>query len=192
MARALLIIDVQNDFCEGGALAVLGGARVAKMITGYLETAKYDLVVASRDWHDADTTNSGHFAEVGSAPNFSTTWPIHCVADTEGASYHPNLSIARIDVDIYKGQGENGYSIFEGVTSAGQSFTELLSDNSITEVDLVGIATDHCVLASATDSKKHGLKVRVISSLTAGVSPVSTEWAIDQMIDQGIEVTASA
>jgi nicotinamidase/pyrazinamidase len=192
MARALLVIDVQNDFCEGGALAVEGGAQVARKISSYLETANYDLVVASRDWHDADSTNSGHFAEAGSEPNYTTTWPVHCVADTEGANYHPNLFTAKIDVDIYKGQGQNGYSIFEGVTKQGQSFADLLDSKAITEVDVVGIATDHCVLASATDSKKHGLTVRVISSLTAGVSAESTEKAIDQMIDDGIEVLASA
>jgi nicotinamidase/pyrazinamidase len=191
MARALLVIDVQNDFCEGGALAVAGGAQVAGKISSYLQTSKYDLVVASRDWHDADNTNSGHFAEAGSEPNYTTTWPVHCVAETEGAKYHPNLSTANIDVHIYKGQGQNGYSIFEGVTESGQSFTDLLAEKSITEVDVVGIATDHCVFASARDSKKHGLKVRVISSLTAGVSAEGTEKAIDQMIDDGIEVIAS-
>ena len=191
MSRALLVIDVQNDFCEGGALAVQGGAAVASKISSFLETANYDLVVASRDWHDADGTNSGHFAAAGSEPNFKTTWPVHCVADTDGAKYHPNLSTDKIDVDIYKGQGQNGYSIFEGITKAGQSFSELLATHSIDEVDVVGIATDHCVLASATDAKKHGLKVRVISSLTAGVSSESTEAAIDRMIDEGIEVLAS-
>jgi nicotinamidase/pyrazinamidase len=113
------------------------------------------------------------------------------VANTDGAKYHPNLSTNKIDVDIYKGQGQNGYSIFEGVTDKGQSFSELLATHSIEEVDVVGIATDHCVLASATDAKKHGLKVRVISSLTAGVSSESTEAAIDRMIDEGIEVLAS-
>jgi nicotinamidase/pyrazinamidase len=191
MARALLVIDVQNDFCEGGALAVAGGAQVASKISSYLETAHYDLVVASRDWHDAQGTNSGHFAEAGSDPNYTTTWPVHCVADTEGAKYHPNLSTDKINVDIYKGQGQNGYSIFEGVTEAGQSFSELLATHLIDAVDVVGIATDHCVLASATDAQKHGLKVRVISSLTAGVSAEGTEAAIDRMIDDGIEVLAS-
>jgi nicotinamidase/pyrazinamidase len=191
MARALLVIDVQNDFCEGGALAVAGGAQVASKISSYLKTAHYDLVVASRDWHDAQGTNSGHFAEAGSDPNYTTTWPVHCVADTEGAKYHPNLSTDKINVDIYKGQGQNGYSIFEGVTEAGQSFSELLATHSIDAVDVVGIATDHCVLASATDAKKHGLRVRVISSLTAGVSAEGTEAAIDRMIDDGIEVLAS-
>ena len=191
MAKALLVIDVQNDFCEGGALAVAGGAAVAGKISKFLEESSYDLVVASRDWHDADSTNSGHFAEAGTEPNYTTTWPVHCVADTPGASYHPNLETKKIDVDIYKGQGQNGYSIFEGVTEIGQSFTQLLKDKNILEVDIVGIATDHCVLASAMDSKEHGLKVRVISSLTAGVSATSTEAAIDQMVDNGIEVISS-
>lgn len=191
MAKALLVIDVQNDFCEGGALAVAGGAAVAGKISKFLEESSYDLVVASRDWHDADSTNSGHFAEAGTEPNYTTTWPVHCVADTPGASYHPNLETKKIDVDIYKGQGQNGYSIFEGVTEAGESFTQLLKDKNILEVDIVGIATDHCVLASAMDSREHGLKVRVISSLTAGVSATSTEAAIDQMVDNGIEVISS-
>ena len=191
MPRALLVIDVQNDFCEGGALAVSGGAAVAGKISKFLETSQYDLVIASRDWHNPTGNNSGHFADVGSEPNYTTTWPVHCVADTDGAAYHPNLNPEPVDEHIFKGQGENGYSIFEGVTSTGQSFAELLTTHNIDEVDVVGIATDHCVLASALDSRNHGLKVRVISSLTAGVSEVSTEAAIDQMIDSGIEVVAS-
>jgi nicotinamidase/pyrazinamidase len=191
MPKALLIIDVQNDFCEGGALAVSGGAAVAGKITKFLESSSYDLVVASRDWHDADNDNSGHFAEEGQDPNYKTNWPVHCVAETSGAQYHPNLNTASIDEHIFKGQGQNGYSIYEGITKSGQKFDQLLAQNQIDEVDVVGIATDHCVLASAMDSKNHGLKVRVISSLTAGVSETSTEAAIDQMIDSGIEVVPS-
>jgi nicotinamidase/pyrazinamidase len=191
MPRALLIIDVQNDFCEGGALAVAGGAAVAGKISKFLESASYDLVVASRDWHDADNDNSGHFAEAGSEPNYKTNWPVHCVAETAGAKYHPNLNAEAIGEHIFKGQGQNGYSIFEGITKSGQTFQQLLAQNQIDEVDIVGIATDHCVLASAMDSKSHGLKVRVISSLKAGVSEATTEAAIDQMIDNGIEVVPS-
>ena len=191
MPKALLVIDVQNDFCEGGALAVAGGAAVAGKITQFLESSSYDLVVASRDWHDADNNNSGHFADSDTEPDYKTNWPVHCVAETNGAQYHPNLNVEAIDVHIFKGQGQNGYSIFEGITESGQTFDHLLAQNQITEVDVVGIATDHCVLASALDSKNHGLKVRVISSLTAGVSEVTTEAAIDRMIDSGIEVVAS-
>jgi nicotinamidase/pyrazinamidase len=191
MPLALLVIDVQNDFCEGGALAVSGGAAVAGKISKFLETSHYDLVIASRDWHNPTGNNSGHFADAGSEPNYTTTWPVHCVAETSGAQYHPNLNAEAIGEHIFKGQGENGYSIFDGITKSGQSFQQLLEKNEIDEVDVVGIATDHCVLASAMDSKNHGLKVRVISSLTAGVAEASTEAAIDQMIDSGIEVVAS-
>ena len=191
MPRALLVIDVQNDFCEGGALAVAGGAAVAGKIGQFLESTRYDLVVASRDWHDADNNNSGHFVDPGAEPNYKTNWPVHCVAKTTGAQYHPNLNTEAISEHIFKGQGQNGYSIYEGITKSGQSFDELLRAHEIDEVDVVGIATDHCVLASAMDSKSHGLKVRVISSLTAGVSEVTTEAAIDRMIDSGIEVVAS-
>jgi len=191
MPRALLVIDVQNDFCEGGALAVAGGAAVAGKISKFLESTSYDLVVASRDWHDADNNNSGHFADSDTEPDYKTNWPVHCVAETNGAQYHPNLNTEDISEHIFKGQGQNGYSIYEGITKSGQTFDELLAAHQIDEVDVVGIATDHCVLASALDSKSHGLKVRVISSLTAGVSQVTTEAAIDRMIDSGIEVVAS-
>jgi len=191
MPKALLVIDVQNDFCEGGALAVAGGAAVALKITQFLESSSYDLVVASRDWHDADNNNSGHFADSDTEPDYKTNWPVHCVAETNGAQYHPNLNTEDISEHIFKGQGQNGYSIYEGITESGQTFDELLAAHQIDEVDVVGIATDHCVLASALDSKSHGLKVRVISSLTAGVSQVTTEAAIDRMIDSGIEVVAS-
>jgi nicotinamidase/pyrazinamidase len=191
MPRALLVIDVQNDFCEGGALAVAGGAAVAGKISKFLESTRYDLVVASRDWHDADNNNSGHFADSGVEPNYKTNWPVHCVAETNGAQYHPNLNTEAIGEHIFKGQGQNGYSIYEGITKSGQTFDDLLNAHQVDEVDVVGIATDHCVLASALDSKSHGLKVRVISSLTAGVSEVTTEAAIDRMIDSGIEVVAS-
>lgn len=191
MPKALLVIDVQNDFCEGGALGVDGGAAVASKISDHLDNSSYDLVVASRDWHDADNNNSGHFADPGSEPDFVNNWPVHCVAESFGAQYHPNLKTDKIQIDIFKGQGANGYSIFEGTTKEGKSFLELLDQHQIDEVDVVGIATDYCVLASAMDSKKHGLKVRVISSLTAGVSAESTEKAIDSLIDNGVEVVAS-
>lgn len=192
MTKALLIIDVQNDFCEGGSLAVTGGAAVAKRISEFLEKADYPLVIASRDWHDAENDNSGHFAPVGSEPNYQTNWPVHCVADTDGAKYHPNLNTEKINIHVLKGQGQNGYSIFDGVTQDGTDFEQALKNLGVDEVDVVGIATDHCVLASALDANRKGLKVRVISSLTAGVSSQTVESAIDEMIDAGIEVVANA
>ena len=192
MSKALLVVDVQNDFCEGGSLAVAGGQAVAKKISEYIKSADYDLVVASRDWHDSDNNNSGHFADSGSEPDYKTSWPIHCVAKSDGANYHPNLELDLIQEHLYKGQGAHGYSAFEGITEAGGTLEDLLTQNGIDELDVVGIATDHCVLASALDAKKLGLNVRVISSLTAGVSAESTERAIDSLIDNGVEVIPNA
>ena len=192
MNKALLVVDVQNDFCEGGSLAVSGGAAVAKKISEYLNSTDYDLVVASRDWHDSDNNNSGHFADASSDPDYKNSWPVHCVANSDGAKYHSNLDLNLIQAHVYKGQGAHGYSAFEGVTEDGGTLEQLLKEESITQLDVVGIATDHCVLASALDAKKLGLSVRVISSLTAGVSPESTERAIDSLIDSGVEVVASA
>lgn len=194
MAKALLVIDVQNDFCEGGALACEGGAAVAAKITSYLQSHKssYDLVVASRDWHTPNDSNDGHFPPDGVQPDYVKTWPLHCIAGTEGAEYHPSLNTDLIDVHIKKGQSANGYSIFEGSTENGSSFIELLKLQHITEVDVVGIATDYCVRASAIDSVRAGISTRVISSLTAGVSPASIEKAIDELIDAGVAVVAEA
>jgi nicotinamidase/pyrazinamidase len=188
MSKALLVVDVQNDFCEGGSLAVAGGAAVATKISQFLKSSNYDLVVASRDWHDSDNNNSGHFADSGSEPNYKTSWPIHCVANSKGANYHPNLELDLIQEHVLKGQGAHGYSAFEGVTEAGGTLADLLTQNRIDQLDVVGIATDHCVLASALDAKELGLNVRVISSLTAGVSAESTERAIDSLIDNDVEV----
>ncbi len=194
MARALLVIDVQNDFCEGGALACEGGAAVAAKITDYLQKHKdrYDLIVASRDWHTPNDSNDGHFPPAGTQPDYVKTWPLHCIAGTEGAKYHPNLDESLIDVHIKKGQGANGYSIFEGTTESDQSLLELLNHNYISAVDVVGIATDYCVRASALDAVRSGIETRVISSLTAGVSPSSVEKAIDELIDSGVTVVAEA
>ncbi len=193
MSKALLIIDVQNDFCEGGALACQGGAAVAAGVTEYLKSAKdqYSKVIASRDWHTPNHPNGGHFPMDGSEPDFVKTWPLHCIAGTPGAEYHPNLDAKLIDIHIKKGQEANGYSIFDGVDETGQSFAEVLTEEAITEVDVVGIATDYCVRASSLDAAKNGLSVKVISSLTAGVNQKSTELAIDEMIDAGVKVVAT-
>lgn len=193
MTRALLVIDVQNDFCEGGALACEGGSAVAAKISSFIADHKesYDFVIASRDWHTPNDSNDGHFPPAGNAPDYVKTWPLHCIAGTKGAEYHPNLDTDLIDAHIKKGQRANGYSIFDGVTDDGTTFNDFLESNAITEVDVVGIATDYCVRASALDSVRKGLQVRVISSLTAGVSPESIEKAIDEMVDAGIAVVAT-
>ncbi len=185
MPRALLIVDVQNDFTEGGALGVDGGASVARRITEYLAgDADYDVVVASRDWHDADNDNGGHFATT-EAPDFATTWPVHCVADTPGAEYHPDLVADAIDVHVRKGQGRPAYSMFEGLTDDGDPISDVLHGLGITDVDVVGIATDYCVRASALDALDAGFEVRVLTDLIAGVAPESSTAALAEMDDAG-------
>ena len=194
MSKALFVIDVQNDFCEGGALACQGGAQVAGGITAYLKASKgdYDFVIASRDWHTPNSENGGHFPAQGNQPDFVNTWPLHCLAGESGAEYHPNLDVSLIDIHIKKGQGQHGYSIFEGVSDSGERIQDLIQRLEITEVDVVGIATDYCVRASALDAKHFGLEVRVITSLTAGVSATSTEAAVDDLVDAGVKVVARA
>jgi nicotinamidase/pyrazinamidase len=188
--RALLIIDVQNDFCEGGSLACTGGAAVATAITDYLKTNsnQYDYVVASRDWHDADNNNGGHFASAGQLPDWVNSWPVHCVAGSNGAEFHPNLDTTFIDIKVYKGQGKPAYSLFEGTTSEGQPISEVLKELNISGVDVCGIATDYCVLASALDARNEGYSVRVLTNLIAGVAPESSEAAIQKLIANDCEL----
>ncbi len=188
MARALLIIDVQNDFTEGGALGVRGGAAVAQGISDLLRSSEeYALVIASRDWHEPDSDNGGHFAAVGTDPDFVTTWPVHCVRGSEGAEYHPALDIDRVDVHVRKGTGEPAYSAFEGETTDGRSLDEVLAERGIGRLDVVGIATDYCVRASALDALGSGIRVRVLTDLVAGVAPESSAAALREMAAAGAE-----
>jgi nicotinamidase/pyrazinamidase len=191
MSRALLIVDVQNDFTEGGALGVDGGAAVAAGITEYLErhADDYDVVLASRDWHDGENDNGGHFA-VGAEPDFVVTWPPHCVSGTPGADYHPALDTRRIDVHIRKGQGRPAYSMFEGTADDGSPMPEVLARHDVTEVDVVGIATDYCVRASALDAVDYGASVRVLTDLVAGVAATSSAAALQELRDAGVAVTS--
>lgn len=190
MTKALLIVDVQNDFCEGGSLACAGGAAVAGAISKHLEMHgnEYEIVVASRDWHDAGNDNGGHFAPEGTTPDFVNNWPVHCVSGTHGADYHADLDTKAIDFHIYKGMGKPSYSAFEGVTESGKGILELLREKDVTELDVVGIATDYCVKASAIDAAASGLGVNVIQNLCVGVAPDSSEAALDTMAANGCKV----
>ena len=192
MTRALFIIDVQNDFTEGGALGVDGGAAVAKDVTEYLRanSDRYDHVFASRDWHDPDNDNGGHFA-TDAAPDFVVTWPKHCMAGTPGAEYHPAIDTPLIDVHVKKGQGVPAYSIFEGTTQDGRSVPQVLDELDVTEVDVAGIATDYCVRASALDALHAGRKVRVLRDLIAGVAPTSSDAALEELAAAGATVEDS-
>ena len=189
MGKALFIVDVQNDFTEGGALGVEGGAAVARGVTELLQAHAddYAVIVASRDWHDADNDNGGHFA-TDDAPDFESSWPQHCVAGTSGADYHPAFDTARVMFHLRKGQGVPAYSLFEGRTESGATVNEILDQHGIHTIDIVGIATDYCVRASALDALAHGQHVRVLTSLVAGVAPETSEAALVELAHAGAEL----
>jgi nicotinamidase/pyrazinamidase len=181
MSRALLVVDVQNDFCEGGSLAVTGGTAVARAISAHAAEAGYAHVVATRDHH---VDPGGHFA---AAPDFLDTWPPHCVAGTDGAELHPDLDRGPIEAVFDKGEYAAAYSGFEG-SSDGTGLADWLSAHGVDSVDVVGIATDHCVRATALDAVAAGLSTRVLLHLTAGVTEGSTAAALDQLRTAGVEL----
>jgi len=191
MSKALFIVDVQNDFTEGGALGVEGGDAVAAAITRYVaeHAGDYEIIVASRDWHDAEGGNGGHFAE--GEPDFVDTWPPHCVAGTEGAEYDPNLDVSAVTHHVKKGQGVPAYSVYEGMTDAGETVAQLLDERGILDVDIAGIATDYCVRASALDALAHGRHVRVLTDLVAGVAESSSEAALAELGHAGAELVTA-
>jgi nicotinamidase/pyrazinamidase len=175
MTRALLVVDVQNDFCEGGALAVEGGAAVAAAISVLLATSDYDVVAGTRDAH---RDPGDHFSP---SPDFADTWPVHCVAGTPGAEFHPALDTQRIDAVFDKGAWAAAYSGFDGVGVEGVALASWLRDRDVDAVDIVGLATDHCVRATALDAAVAGFATRVLLDLTAGVTRATTDAALRAM-----------
>jgi nicotinamidase/pyrazinamidase len=184
MTRALVIVDVQNDFCEGGSLAVAGGTAVARAISAHVAEAGYGHVVATRDHH---VDPGGHFA---SQPDYLDTWPAHCVVGTPGVELHADLHRRPIEAVFDKGEYAAAYSGFEG-SFDGQRLADWLRGHDVDEVDVVGIATDHCVRATALDAVAAGFSTRVLLHLTAGVAQASTEAALDQLRTAGIELEGS-
>ena len=190
MARALIVVDVQNDFCEGGSLPVDGGARVAADIGELLHrwssheagAPSYDVVVATKDHH----IDPGHHWSL--KPDFEESWPAHCKVGTEGAGFHPNLDPQPFDEVFYKGEHEAEYSGFEGRTASGEPLADWLRGHAVSEVDVCGIATDHCVRATALDSAREGFDTRVLTALCAGVAPDTTAAAITEMSGAGVEI----
>ena len=185
MTKALIIVDVQNDFVEGGSLGVNGGKNVAAKIADHLNDADYDVIVTTQDWH---IEPGDHWAE---EPNFTTTWPVHCAAETEGAEIVEVLKEALpVDhVQVRKGQYEAAYSGFEGETVIGQETLEaVLKTNGVTEVDVVGIATDHCVKATAQDALNAGFDVTVLEDLVAGVDADASAEALRRLTLAGAKV----
>jgi nicotinamidase/pyrazinamidase len=184
MTRALVVVDVQNDFCEGGSLAVAGGSAVAAAITEHVAAGGYDHVVATRDHH---IDPGGHFAE---HPDFLETWPAHCVVGTDGVELHPALDRRPLEAVFDKGEHAAAYSGFEGAAD-GVPLADWLRSHGVDAVDVVGIATDHCVRATALDAVGNGFATRVLLHLTAGVAEASTEAALEQLRTAGVELEGS-
>lgn len=185
MTRALLVVDVQNDFCEGGSLPVTGGAAVAAGISALLANAGYDLVAATRDAH---RDPGDHFS---AQPDYVDHWPPHCVIGTAGAAFHPNLDTQRVDAIFDKGAYAAAYSGFEGSDSDGESLTSWLRDNGVDAVDVVGLATDHCVRATALDAVRAGFDASVLLEHTAGVAPATVTDALAQLESAGVRLVGS-
>jgi nicotinamidase/pyrazinamidase len=185
VTRALVIVDVQNDFCEGGSLAVAGGAKVAQGISEYLaspEGREYDHIVATQDHH---VDPGSHFSD---HPDFAGSWPPHCIAGTPGAQFHPALDTTPVEAVFRKGAHLAAYSGFEGADADGVPLAAWLRDRGVTSVDITGIATDHCVRATATDAATAGFRTRVLLSLTAGVDPDTVGPALEEMRTAGVRL----
>ena len=203
MRTALIVVDVQNDFCEGGSLAVTGGAEVASAVSEHLENhhGDYAAVAATQDWH---IDPGEHFSD---APDYVTSWPVHCVAESHGAHTHPDLDTDWIQAWFRKGEHAAAYSGFEGLLAPDAdvplgddedvedepdvSLDDWLREHEIEAVDVVGLATDHCVRATALDAVEAGYETRVLVDLTAGVSEDGTRRALEEMADAGVEIVRS-
>jgi nicotinamidase/pyrazinamidase len=182
MPKALIIVDVQNDFCEGGSLPVGGGAEVAAAISRYVAGRRgdYAAIVATRDYHQDPGT---HFA---AEPDYVDTWPPHCVIGTPGADFHPDLDTGPVEAVFSKGRHAAAYSGFEGATDEGVALADWLHGHDVDTVDVVGIATDHCVRATALDAAGAGLRTMVLLDLTAGVAPATTGKALAELRSAGV------
>ncbi|HEX5986860.1 MAG TPA: isochorismatase family protein [Nocardioides sp.] len=191
MTRALIVTDVQNDFCEGGSLPVEGGAAVAADIGTLLRAwvaqgpgaPSYSHVVATKDHHVAP---GAHWSE---SPDFLDSWPVHCEVGTAGEAFHPNLDPQPFDAIFLKGEHSAAYSGFDGRTTDGVSLADWLKGHEISDVDVCGIATDHCVRATTLDALKEGLNARVLSRLVTGVGEASSRAAIDEMRAAGARIS---
>ncbi|WFE38693.1 isochorismatase family protein [Micromonospora sp. WMMD998] len=182
MPNALIIVDVQNDFCEGGSLAVGGGAGVAGDISRLLaaEPGRWDHVVATKDYH---VDPGAHF---GDPPDFVDSWPRHCVVGTAGSEFHPELETGRVEAVFHKGEHAAAYSGFEGHAPDGEGLADWLRRHDVDRVDVVGIATDHCVRATALDAAREGFRTTVLLDLTAAVAPETLDVALRALDGAGV------
>jgi nicotinamidase/pyrazinamidase len=181
--RALIVVDVQNDFCEGGSLAVTGGAAVAGRISDLLASNPgYDHIVATKDFH---IDPGGHFSDT---PDYRESWPRHCVVGTDGVEFHPNLDPSLVEAVFTKGEYSAAYSGFEGSDASGTPLGDWLRERGVEAVDVVGIATDYCVRATAADAAAAGFTTRVLLDLTAGVAADSTAEAVEGLRSAGVAI----
>ncbi|MFD3658568.1 isochorismatase family protein [Streptomyces sp. NPDC058620] len=190
MSRGLIVVDVQKDFCEGGSVPVTGGARIASDIADLVERTSgrdYQYVVATRDHH---IDPGSHFSE---NPDFKDSFPVHCVAGDEGGEFHPHFAPAvaggKVDAVFFKGAHSSSKSGFEGADEKGTSLADWLRARGVEDVDVVGIATDHCVRATALDAVKAGFRARVRLDYSVGVAPDTTSAAVDDFHRAGIAVS---
>ncbi|ORB87153.1 nicotinamidase [Mycobacterium kansasii] len=184
--RALIIVDLQTDFCDGGSVPVPGADRLVHAINGYLAgRPDYEHVVATKDFH---IDPGGHFSE---HPDYSSSWPAHCRAGSRGSDFHPELDTGHLGAVFHKGAYGAAYSGAEGVDEHGVTLPEWLRQRGVDEVDVVGVATDHCVRHTAADLARAGFTTRVLLDLTAGASPDTTNEALSQLHTAGIELVRS-
>jgi nicotinamidase/pyrazinamidase len=186
MSTALIVVDMQNDFCEGGSLGLPGGAAKAEAISKRMATGNYAHIVATRDYH---IDPGDHFSD---NPDFNKSWPPHCVAGTAGASFHPALDVVPIEAVFSKGHYTAAYSGFEGKTDAGEDLTDWLRAHDVDAVEVVGIATDFCVHATAMDAAKAGFSVNVLLDLTVGGSQATVDNALNDFREAGITYSGTA
>ncbi len=190
MRGALIVVDVQNDFCEGGSLAVDGGARVASDIDALLQhwtrqdpgAPSYDVVVATKDHH---IDPGAHWSD---QPDFKDTWPVHCKVGTDGEAFHPDLDPQPFDAVFLKGQYAAAYSGFEGRTTDGLGLADWLRERDVLRVDVCGLATDYCVRATALDAASNGFSTTVLTGLRAGVAPETTRATLLELRVAGVEL----
>ena len=190
MTRALIVTDVQNDFCEGGSLPIAGGAQVAADIGTLLrrwvgrgpDAPPYSHVVATKDHHVAP---GGHWSP---DPDFVDSWPVHCRVGTDGEAFHPNLDPQPFDAIFLKGEHEAAYSGFEGRSVDGVGLADWLRERAVSEVDICGIATDYCVRTTALDAVAAGFPTRLLLALCAGVAPATSEAAVEELRAAGVQV----
>ncbi len=191
MRNALLVVDVQNDFVEGGALPVTGGQQVASMVARHIRHFKqeYSFVVATRDYHEDP---AGHFSD---HPDFVNTWPPHCIIGTPGAALCPPISnLVReklVATVVDKGRHAPAYSGFEGIDARGHPLLDVLREARVDHIDVCGLATDYCVRATALDARKFDFQVRVLVNLSAPVNAETGLQALEEMKAAGVQVQAA-